>query len=289
MINIIKNIFKFLYMGFWLIVSIPLNIFMYFFHRKNFKNGQPIYTIKRHDKIKAIKSIKVNAKAYLEAPKTVKFTCMIPRNTILISQWDYLRTQKEIFVRPENYDEYEQNCIPENIKNNEKYASYELFIYQEDIGSKYTIIQSAVKKDTFEKTRRKGIIKVGTRLKLYGGYDNCAWLCGREYYKGTVIRTVNTHIKNDENEISYSNGYQVNLKAQSFCIVKLNYEIHFEEMTSDIIRISLRFVGANWGGDTSRDDVIAVYLCPDIDNVLKKTRVNILNHMQFMILLQINA
>lgn len=253
-------------MGFWTIVSIPLNILGYFLSRKNFKNGEIYYTVKRFDKLKTIESVKVNAKAYLEAPKTVKFSCTIPIGTILISQYDNVKTQKEIVVRPENYRDYEQNYIPENIKTNSKYSNYDLFICQDHLGSKYEIIQSYEKKDITKKIKEKRIIKIGTRLKLYGGYDDCVWLCGYNFYKGTVLKTINADIKNNINLSELTSGRQVNLNPKSHLIVRLDSKIHYEEMTSDILKIGLRYTGSNWGGDIPGDDVIAVHLCPNTDH-----------------------
>jgi len=120
MIKILKKMFEAFYLAIFAIISIPLNLLALLRYRQNFKNGQIVFSINKHDKLKVLKPIRVNAKAYFEALKIVKFTCKLPKNTILIPRYDFVKTQKKIEVRPNNYDEYEDKYIPYNIKNEEE-------------------------------------------------------------------------------------------------------------------------------------------------------------------------
>lgn len=88
----------------------------------------------------------------------------------------------------------------------------------------------------------KGILKTGDKIELYGGYDN-----EPEYLKHSLSDTIPGKVI----EFVESNNY---IKAA----VELENEIIYEELTSDIVLINLRYVDQTWSYQDI--NVVGVYL-----------------------------
>ncbi len=81
---------------------------------------------------------------------------------------------------------------------------------------------------------------VGTKIKLWGGYDQApVWLNGLEFYTGVVEGVIPS--KND-----------VNAR-----VVRLDNPITVEGVTGDVVVLELRYVGATWSGE----QVVHIELC----------------------------
>jgi len=83
-------------------------------------------------------------------------------------------------------------------------------------------------------------LKLGDRVKLYGGYDmEPRWLCGKAAHFGTVS--------------SFIPGQE---KEQAV-VIKLDAPITVDDVKGDIVVLELRYVGATW----KKHETVHIELC----------------------------
>jgi hypothetical protein len=83
-------------------------------------------------------------------------------------------------------------------------------------------------------------LKVGDRIKLYGGYDmEPVWLCGKDIHLGKV------------------SSFIPGMHNQPAAVVKLDDPITVDGITGNIVVMELRHVGAKW----TANETVGLELC----------------------------
>ncbi|HEY3301856.1 MAG TPA: hypothetical protein VGJ90_13880 [Methylophilaceae bacterium] len=85
-----------------------------------------------------------------------------------------------------------------------------------------------------------GTLKVGDRIRLSGGYDmEPKWLAGNDCYFGAIIEFI------------------LGQNQTPAAVVKLDQPIIFDDTTSDIVILELRYEGSKW----SKKETVHIELC----------------------------
>ncbi len=100
----------------------------------------------------------------------------------------------------------------------------------------------------FFKLLKKRRLKLGDKVKLYGGYDiPPEWLEGKDAYYGNVV------------------GFILGPYKEEDVIIKLNEEISVGETKGQVMVLTLRYKGAIWG----ETEIVHLHL---FDNIPQKDK-----------------
>ncbi len=121
-----------------ILLNIGSNIYFHFIPK--LKNPSGKIFVNKGDRFKVLEDIKTNADTSWKAPYSGSFKCVIPKGTILIAPYQGLPDVRGFACIPEDYEKFENEYVPIEIREHEKYDGYSFTLLYRDIGKKVVLI-----------------------------------------------------------------------------------------------------------------------------------------------------